>query len=463
MKHFLMLLFFHNTVFSQITEDPLKNLFKSTNTYAQWSSKQSELNTGKNKNQSLLAPKLESNLYRTYPFYGDKEETVALGGSPLNYTDNFSLSLKHSLANSLTNTSTFSYTKNYYDEAFSTVSDVRKYELSHKLEYNITNGGSNSSVSIDLRKSQLQYNITELQSLKQLNDSYQDYLQKILNYLTLNCKISSYSSLKSNVDETLHKGKILLDIKAISKKDFLNYENLELDLEKSIADLKQQLNTTTNDLLTINIDALSQDLTLLKNKLCSYDKNLAEKTDTADRGKAVEIEIAQKQLDLSALDLKEAQRSLVTNVAPYLEVAYASEFNQKAKDYRVSAGVSFAWDLPTNRQSLQEKEKNYNRMFSAGEFNLAKKRMEQLYQTLTFDITYLTEMIEIQRKNLASNQDLIKILTLEKNLRTSDSLNFSSAASNRIKLIGSYFDLKSQKELKVSQLNLLNNSRYLIK
>lgn len=442
--------------------DSVRELFTQSTRYDLWKIKNQELTLGKNAQLSWLPLRLESSLYRTMPFYGDKEQTAITSGVVQEHADVLSLNLTYSDFSSLTNTFSAQYQRNQYDEALSALNNARSYDLSNRIEYNITNSAGNSNLRINQGLELVSLNLSELQAIRSLNSEYLDFLQKVLSYYIYECKLKTQTQIKDLVDETIKKGKVLLSINAISKKDFLNYENIQIELERSIA-------TINNDLLQAKFDAealgVELDSSVSREKfigLCKLSQNRAMIVSKEDLKKNLDFEILQKQIELNSLQLKSEKRDLISDVKPFLELGVASGLNQDAKDYRIVAGVSMGWDLPNARMKREVKFKEYSKNYTAGDYQLTKKRVEFEAQSLKQDLKYLNQIIDITNRNLKSNDDLLKILALENSLRRGDSLNYFNTVNNRISLINNYYDLILQTEVKLAQYTLLQDGKYLV-
>lgn len=461
MKRLLFSVLFTSAVFAN-QNDLVRELFKKSERYKVWQLKNLELSAGKKAQLSWLPLRLETSLYRTRPFYGDKTETATLYGNVKEHADVLNLNLAYNDFSSFTNTFNAQYSRNEYNESYSPLNNARLYDLSNRFEYNVTNSADNSALKIAQGLEILSLSITELQAMKDMNAEYVNFLQKTLTYVLYDCKLKTQIQLKTLVDETLEKGKTLLSINAISRKDFLNYENLQMDLERNIA-------TINNDLLQAKFDAEALGIDLEKNLrrdklagICQLNQALPVIT-SEDFAQNLDFEILQRQMDYNTLQIKDEKRDLVSDIRPFVELGLSSGLNQESKDYRIVAGVSVGWDVPNARMKREVRYREYSKAYTAGDYQLMKKRVEFEAQSLKQDLKYLEQILEITKRNLKSNDDLLKILRLENSLRRGDSLNFFNSVNNRVSMVNNYYDLILQAEVKQAQFALLQDGKYLIK
>lgn len=462
MKYFFFFSFFCFNIFSNQNAQVLE-FFKKSTRYQLWNLKNQEINSAKKTQLAWLPLRLDTSLYRNNPFYGDKNEQLQLAGAVQETSDVLSLDLVYRDFSSLTNTFGIDYSRNEYDTAYSTLSNARSYDISNRLEYNLTNSAGNSDLRINQNLELVNLHLTELQAIKSLNSEYLDFFQKLLSFYLLDCKLKNQQQLKTLVDDALKKGQTLLSINVISKKDFLNYENLQIELERNLAQLNNDFLQARYDAESLGIDIDKDIDTKTFSTICQSANQIDFKVKNDDLRKNLDYEILQKQVELNTLQIKNAKRDLISDVKPFVELGMSSSLNQDSKDYRIVAGISVGWDVPNSRQQSTLKYRNFSKAYTQGDYQLTKRKVDFEAKSLSQDLNYLSQMLEITRKNLKSNEELLKILRLENSLRKGDSLNFVNTVNSRLSLINNFFDLVLQSEVKLTQFALLKDGRLLIK
>lgn len=463
LKIFLLFSFLFVSNISASQNDLVRDIFFKSSRYQLWLSKQQELQSGKRSALSSIPLRMDSSLYRTMPTYGDKTETALLGSSVLESSDVLSVDLVYQRPSSLKNTLSLDYTRNTYDTNYATDSTARSYDISNKIEYNFTNGASNAERKIAQDQEVTNLSLNELQSIKNLNSDYLDFFQKVMTYFMVDCKIKNQQQVKGIVDQTIERGKALLSINSISKKDYLNYESLQIDLEKTLANLTNDLYQAKYDIEALGLNFKEAIDEVKFGKMCQFDKILGFNENASDVKGSIDLEIITKQMELSSLEVKNAKRDTISDVTPFVEIGMSSDLGKNSKDYRIVAGVSVGWDLPHAKLSNNIKYKNLGKNYNAGDYQFTKRKMEFELTGLKQDIKYLTQIVDITKRNLKSNDELLKILKLEQSLRKGDSLNFANSVNNRISLINNYYDLVLQMETKLAQIKLIQEGKYLVK
>ena len=441
-----------------------KRIFKRTQRFQLYELKEREILSGVETQQSPIPVKWDTSVSRTSPYYHDKSETARLTGSLREYTDSFVTTLVYNDFSSLKNTFRTEYSVQQFDTAYSNLEYQKNYDISNRLEYNITNNGINSSLKINQEIELKNFSIAQLNNIKILNSDFIDFNQQLLSFLLLGCKIKNQSKLKAIVDNTLKKGRILFDIKAISRKDFLNYKNQQIDLERTLLNLKREYIQAQLVLETYGIKQRHIDIRQFKD-LCDENvtiKSRNPKTDSYLSGN-IEIEIVKKQLELAGLQLKASQRSTVANVFPFFELGVNTSVDQNAQDYRVVAGINIGWEITNTRQRSNVKFKNDGMKYSEGDYKLSIQRIQSQDSSLRQDLKFLAQLIDIQKKSLNQNAQLLKILRLEQSIKKGDSFNFANTVSSQINLINNFYDLIQQIELKKNQLAIINDGKYLLR
>lgn len=443
----------------------LKETFVKTEKFKLFNLKTQEIKLGSDAQKQWLPVQLETSLYRTQPFYGDKTETAQSTGSVTKNTDTFNTSLTYNSFSSFKNVFNAQYARSEFDTTYNaSISSGRSYDLSNRLEYNFANGGRNSTQQLSQSLEIASLNISELNFLKNLNTEFIDFSQKLLNYLILDCKIKNQTTIKNIADETLKKGKALLDVNLISRKDYLNYENMQIELENTLARLSNEFLLAQYNLESVGF-SLDKDLEKDKFiKVCQLSNPIdyVQALGHEDIKKNIDLEILNKQVEVDNLQLKSSKRNTIANIVPFVELGMNSNLAQESKDYRIIAGVSVGWDITNERQQSLVSFKNFSKQYTAGDYQLTKKKIEFDLLSLVQDLKYIAQLFEITKRNLKSNDDLLKILRLENSIKKGDSLNFSSTISSRANLVNNYFDLIQQNEIKNLQLTLLKDGKWLV-
>lgn len=461
LKIFFLLLLSTNSWSSQ--NELVKSIFKKSSRYEIWEIKKREISAGKKTQLSWLPLNLESSIYRTNTLYGDKKETSLSSGPVLDFSDILAVNLRYNDFSSFSNVFSAKYNSNTYDTDYSTFGYAKSYDLSNKLEFNFTNFGNNSDLRIDQGLQLVNLSLSELEAIRNMNADYLDFFQKLLAYNLAVCKLDDQKKLMAIVEMTLKKGRALLSINAISRKDFLNFENIQINLERNIVTLE-------NDLLQAKFDVESLGINIDKDiekgsfaSICNISSPSRYSYNISDFTKNIDYQILLKKINLNLLQLKQTKRNLVSDIKPFVEVGYNATLGKQSKDYRVVAGLSVGWDIPNQRQRSDVDFRSLGANYTTGDFQLTKRKIEFDAFGLNQDLKFLTQSMELTKRNLKSNENLIQILELENSLRRGDSLNFVNAVTNRASLINDFFDQKLRFETKLSQLALLEDGNYLVK
>ncbi len=356
-----------------------------------------------------------------------------------------SLGLSYTFLNSLETSLNTQYLGNRYIAL--SPQNTHTYAFSLKSAYNLSNGGQNASLNIQNKLERLQSELGYLDTQSNLLQNFLSFSQTILDLFSNLCKYNLTKDILGTIDQTVLKGKLLLETGHISQKDHLNFLQLKTNYQQTLQSIERDTALLFQTLTLYSPHLIQKVKALFSVQMCDTSNITNNKKDDHVRQikslsahQSIDALRSKKNLELSEMLLRQTLRKNVLNIKPFIEASLLRNEFEQDMDQSLMGGIDFQWDLPNTRWSH---EKNSGRLLTEqSRQQVLEKNLLSQSQIVSFEINInqTNKLLMLLIEDLKNVDALIKQLGLERGVSNIDPLNYSNAYLRKISVLSSIFD-----------------------
>ena len=341
------------------------------------------------------------------------------------------------------------------------------YQVTLSLSYDLFRGGAEGREWTESTLSGTRALQGFREQQQSLLDSRVDLVRLMTDLYVSSCQIAELRKAQDAVARTVREGKVQVQTKTISYKDYLNFLELESSFARRIVGMEATRRTLTQQLGAFGPEVAAHGATLPKTPVCTPDLDATLKR----AGEAFLDEPRREQLaktlpstgaaetaiEAAQLERRLTELSLSPAVTPFLNTELSRPPGGERTLGSVLAGFQFAWNVPGRRGDLTLGAAD--RSVDAA----TAQRQEVFQQNLTrlnvvaAELLSQRDVVPILRQSVRNSEELLKTLDTQRAIGVVDSLSFTSAYLNSIDARLSILESWGILEKGIFELRLLAN------
>lgn len=322
------------------------------------------------------------------------------------------------------------------------IPDDPYYQVTLSLSYDLLTGGEEGRQWTEATLGGMR----ALQSFRDQQQSLLDSRVELVRLMTdvyvVTCQIAETRKAQDAVARTVREGRVQVQTKTISYKDYLNFLELESSFARRLVGMEATRRTLTQRLGAFGPEVAAHGASLAKTPACAPDLDATLKRageaflDEPRREQLARVlpstGAAESAIEAAQLERRLTDLSLSPAVRPFLNTELSRPPGGQRTLGSVLAGFSFAWNVPGRRGDLTRGAAD--RSVDAA----AALRQEVFQQNVTrlnvvaAELLSQRDVVPILRQSVRNSDELLKTLETQRAIGVIDSLSFTSAYLNSI-------------------------------
>ena len=329
------------------------------------------------------------------------------------------------------------------DSSFNTIDSFRDYSAS--LSYDVIKGGYTDPLYLNNRSTQQLQFSNLMSSTEQLVRSFLEYRSLLLDLYASYCKLKTSNNDLEILKRTEKEIKLSYQLKSTTYKQYLNVVDTVNFIERN--NINYELNFKTNLQRLIfwsetDLEAWEKDFIANTNCPANTSEFSAFSSDRIEGLPSYKETILNLQTkaaaESAAYNYHSVKQQMRPSIRPFVEVG--EEDSAGYKNQKISVGVNFNWDTPSQKTKAEVLGAFYSSE-AAQIGNLSNER-QFTSQMSTLKITYerTKKLLNMTIQSLENSNSLIKLLEVQKSIGQVDSLALSNAFTQRNQILSTMFD-----------------------
>ena len=339
------------------------------------------------------------------------------------------------------------------------------YGVSLDISYDLLRGGPQGLEESRAAAASRQAVARFYDAHQQLLDARIRYARQLVDLFVINCKITELGKARAEVAKAGAEGKLKVDTKVISYKDYLNV----LELQNSFARRSAALEVGRTALVQ-QLNAWSPAVGAQANALgarpleCPADLGAvhqrARGVAPADRaalaralpsyGSAAASQAAAELL------LRVTELSQRTALFPFVSGDFARTPQGRVPLAQVQVGLQGSWRIPGQREADEREAARLATRAAAGAVTATEAFNRSALEALAADLEAQERLWEVLKKSLQNSGELLRTLEAQRAIGLVDSLSYTSAFLNSIDARFAILDSLAAQEKAIDELSLYN-------
>lgn len=267
------------------------------------------------------------------------------------------------------------------------------------------------------------------------------YMQLLTDLFAVACKISRLQAVQVEVGKTILEGKVQVQTKTISYKDYLNFQDLENSFARRLVSLQSQQRALT-ERLAVWGPTVSAGLPNSSGAQCP-----AELGATLARAQAAVVERGRRQLLARAFPsfaagqaaLREAELQVrlaglnrTLGLVPFLSGEVSRQPFAGQTLASVTGGVSLSWNIAGARGRHESAAANAAQKSALASLEATALANLSTLNGHSVEVESQQAAYAVQKKSLETSRELLKTLVAQRAIGLVDSLSFTSAYLNSV-------------------------------
>jgi hypothetical protein len=253
------------------------------------------------------------------------------------------------------------------------------------------------------------------------------------------CKRLSQESVRDLVSETVKQGNLQLEANLISKKNHLNFINLENTVSTRIANSNSNLRRQIEQLAIISpplAERVTSEMAGIKN--CELNIESEEKLLTSTLAKfKTKIKLpstrsAETSLKSSVLNAELSRINSKPSISPFLSGQWSPVIDEREETGKITLGVTLSWNGIGDKTNLSLDKAKAEIERSKAQLEEIQVKDESRIERIRTDSAAQITLLKILEKSLESSVLLLTTLKSERDIGTVDSLGFTNATISNI-------------------------------
>lgn len=357
------------------------------------------------------------------------------------FKNTFEYSSNRGLIASIETTSSISVSKNTPQPQTVETKDVtsKSHTLSGRVSYDAYRHGW-LNLGKKRTESDVYQAVSVLQSLESRKVESDISKQRILSGIfAAICKRLSQESVRDLVSESVKQGNLQLEANLISKKNHLNFLNLENTVSTRIANSNSNLRRQIEQLATISpplAERVISEMAGIKN--CELNIETEEKLLNSTLAKfktkmrLPSTRSAETSLKSSVLNAELSRINSKPSISPFLSGQWSPVVDEREESGKITLGVTLSWNGIGDKTNLSLDKAKAEIEKSKSQLEEIQVKDESRIERLRTDSTAQITLLKILEKSLESSVLLLTTLKSERDIGTIDSLGFTNATISNI-------------------------------